>query len=165
MRRVNIENDATIHWCRAGRRSRLQQDQSPSKISAATRNRISNDKSLAFIGSASARDDRPGTAAGAEALSITRLEGSRWRGGRLWSRKPGSGSGARLDRVRVAETGRVPRPWWCDHVDGSMAPTGLPPASRRTTSAAGRGTSHGRTGIGERSRHHELSSKRRSAAR
>ena len=28
--------------------------------------------------------------AGAEGLSITRLEGSRWRGGRLWSRKPGS---------------------------------------------------------------------------
>ena len=28
--------------------------------------------------------------AGAETPSITDFEGSRWRGGRLWSRKPGS---------------------------------------------------------------------------
>ena len=33
-----------------------------------------------------------GADADAEALSITRLEGSRWRGGRLWSHELGSGS-------------------------------------------------------------------------
>jgi hypothetical protein len=44
--------------------------------------RIGPHWSLAFIGSASARDDQVGGDAGAEALSITRLEGSRWRGGR-----------------------------------------------------------------------------------
>ncbi len=33
-----------------------------------------------------------GTDSTAESLSITRLEGSRWRGGRLWSREWGSGS-------------------------------------------------------------------------
>src|SRR5881296_328158 len=43
---------------------------------------VANEKSLAFIGSDSARDDRVGSDADAEALSITRLEGSRWRGGR-----------------------------------------------------------------------------------
>ena len=46
----------------------------------------SPDKSLAFIGSGSAHEARTSTSdAGAETLSITRLEGSRWRGGRLWS--------------------------------------------------------------------------------
>ena len=39
----------------------------------------------AFIGSVSARADRVSANADAETLSITRLEGSRWRGGRLWN--------------------------------------------------------------------------------
>ena len=38
------------------------------------------------------------TDAVAEVLSITRLEGSRWRGGRLWSYKPGLGGHARAGR-------------------------------------------------------------------
>ena len=38
--------------------------------------------------------------AGAETPSITRLEGSRWRGGRLWSYKPGSTVSG--ERIRVA---------------------------------------------------------------
>jgi hypothetical protein len=54
--------------------------------------RVTPDKSLAFIGSDSARDDRVGSDADAESLSITRLEGSHWRGGRLWSREWGSGA-------------------------------------------------------------------------
>ena len=42
--------------------------------------RITNEWwSLAFMGSASARADRVGMAGCAEALSITRLEGNRWR--------------------------------------------------------------------------------------
>ena len=47
--------------------------------------RITRGKSLAFIGSASAQEVDEHPEADAEALSITRLEGSRWRGGRLWS--------------------------------------------------------------------------------
>ncbi len=47
--------------------------------------RIANRKSLALIGSASAQSARRWPVVEAEALSITRLEGSRWRGGRLWS--------------------------------------------------------------------------------
>jgi hypothetical protein len=54
-------------------------------VPTAGASRISNEQSLAFIGSDSARNDRVGAGAGAESLSITRLEGSRWRGGRLWS--------------------------------------------------------------------------------
>jgi hypothetical protein len=57
---------------------------------------ISCAKSLAFIGSASARGDRVGIDAGAEALSITRLEGSRWCAGRLWSYEPGLRTVVRL---------------------------------------------------------------------
>jgi hypothetical protein len=43
---------------------------------------------VSVIGGASARGARVGPDVNAEALSITRLEGSRWRGGRLWSDKP-----------------------------------------------------------------------------
>src|SRR5262249_4787694 len=42
----------------------------------------------------------------AETRSITRLEGSRWRGGRLWSYKPGSTAGGMR---RVRRTGCVRR--------------------------------------------------------
>ena len=68
----------------------------------------------AFIGSASAQDDRDGRLdAEAEALSITRLEGSRWRGGRLWSCKLGSlmarGPVGRVASVIDGVTGV--RPW------------------------------------------------------
>lgn len=58
----------------------------------------------AFIGSDSAQDDRVGCDADAESLSITRLEGSRWRGGRLWSRELGSES------VSESES-RLSAPW------------------------------------------------------
>jgi len=49
------------------------------------RSGIPNRKSLALIGSASTQSAECGPDVEAEALSITRLEGSRWRGGRLWS--------------------------------------------------------------------------------
>jgi hypothetical protein len=42
--------------------------------------------SLALIGSASAGNAWEQQRTRAEALSIRRLEGSRWQGGRLWSR-------------------------------------------------------------------------------
>ena len=48
--------------------------------------RISKRWLLAFIGSDSARDSRAERGVDAEALSITRLEGSRWRGGRYGAR-------------------------------------------------------------------------------
>jgi hypothetical protein len=67
---------------------------------------IGNDQSLAFTGSASARNGQSCIDAYAEALSITRLEGSRWRGGRLWSYKPRSRTAERLVRVDVAGTSR-----------------------------------------------------------
>ena len=74
----------------------------------------------AFIGSVSALEARRALDADAETLSITRLEGSRWRGGRLWSwnRDPERGpeemerSAARERRRharrRVARARRVP---------------------------------------------------------
>ena len=43
--------------------------------------------SLALIGSASAKVAGEQEKARAEALSIRRLEGSRWQGGRIWSYK------------------------------------------------------------------------------
>ena len=48
---------------------------------------ITLDWSLALIGSASARVVVEQHRARAEALSIRRLEGRRWQGGRLWSHK------------------------------------------------------------------------------
>ena len=47
-------------------------------------------ESLALIGSASAQRAQCRLVVAAEALPITRLEGSRWRGGRLWSYEPDS---------------------------------------------------------------------------
>src|SRR5437879_11900575 len=67
---------------------------------------LGSDQSLAFIGSDSARDDRVGSDADAESLSITRLEGSRWRGGRLWSHELGSES--------VSESESRPSAPWID---------------------------------------------------
>jgi len=64
--------------------------------------RITRGKSLALIGSASARDGEVSPDGDAEALSITRLEGSRWRGGRLWSHKLGSPTGACAERTAAA---------------------------------------------------------------
>ena len=52
---------------------------------AKSRVQISSEKSLAFIGSVSAREADARPDADTETLSITRLEGRRWRGGRLWS--------------------------------------------------------------------------------
>jgi hypothetical protein len=56
------------------------------KASSAVR-RITRDKSLDFIGSASARDARVGGEADAEALSITRLREAAGGAAALWSYK------------------------------------------------------------------------------
>ena len=53
----------------------------------ACRARNTRAKSLALIGSASGRNIGEQQSTRAEALSIRRLEGSRWQGGRVWSYK------------------------------------------------------------------------------
>jgi hypothetical protein len=52
------------------------------------------------------------TDADAEGLSITRLEGSRWRGGRLWSRKPSSQAMEMPAWAAMVRTGRVTERRW-----------------------------------------------------
>jgi hypothetical protein len=100
----------------------------------------------------------------AEALSITRLEGSRWRGGRLWSYKHG---------------GRVPEgPGW-SHVEGAVdakaahptdcsGPSPVPTRSLgRVEAHEGRGvrdTSDTMTMIGVGSSNHDVSKSRQTAA-
>ena len=95
---------------------------------------IGNDRSLAFIGSASAHVDRVSAHGDAEALSITRLEGSRWRGGRLWSwnRDPRACTvvddgavGARAAAARapfVERTGTAPDQTGWDHASRHTFP-------------------------------------------
>jgi hypothetical protein len=53
----------------------------------------------------------------AEALSITRLEGSRWRGGRLWSRELGSEAVGELEP-------RQTTPWIAARTQGSSGDHG-----------------------------------------
>ena len=72
--------------------------------------------------------------AGAETPSITRLEGSRWHGGRLWSYKAGSTVLGRADsddsgcgeRRHKREGGRASQGW--------LGATGVQPGSRYTIS-------------------------------
>ena len=87
------EKDNLLHWhserracirLKALRASTLTPDE-PQGHPANKWPQIVNETSLALIGSASAQSAGRGLDVEAEALSITRLEGSRWRGGRLWS--------------------------------------------------------------------------------
>jgi hypothetical protein len=68
---------------------------------AATAPRITPHQSLAFIGSVAARGGGPGADADAAALSITRLEGSRWRERRLRQRSVGVSHAQRPPRQRL----------------------------------------------------------------
>jgi hypothetical protein len=108
---------------------------SPSRCKRATpiaSQQIGNDKSLAFIGSASAQNERAGDSIDAEALSITRLEGSRWRGGRAMELQPGSSDGPTTDRAGVFTEGETigwcgsgtARVCFCRESDSKSAETG-----------------------------------------
>jgi hypothetical protein len=81
----------------------------------------------------------------AEALSITRLEGSGWRGGRLWSYKLGSPAGVCGERTIAAGAiemaTAMQRGDRLPYADPSMVDTRLIPAMRHTPTPACSGTS------------------------
>jgi hypothetical protein len=89
-----------------------------------TSNDIPPQKSFAFIGSDSARDGGVHFDVDAEALSITRLEGSRWRGGRLWSWKWDPRAWAAVDRGAVGARAATARTRLVARTDRTREVTG-----------------------------------------
>ena len=95
--------------------------------------RITLPLSLAFIGSASVREVDTQLDADAEALSITRLEGSRWRGGRLWSWKWDLRERAVVDRGTVGARAAAARTRRMARTDTTPDVTGWHTRWRHTT--------------------------------
>jgi hypothetical protein len=69
----------------------------------------------------------------AEALSITRLEGSRWRGGRLWSWKQDPGAWSVADRAAVGARAAAARTRQVEGTGAARAAMASHEGSRHTT--------------------------------